>query len=647
MGNDPLTHPLQQVFTALYNTDDNALVAAPTGSGKTVCAEFAIMRMFTKAAGAKARAVYIAPLPQLAQERYKDWTKKFSADLKGDVGAKAVTLLTGETAVDLKLLEKGDIIVSTPENWDMLSRRWKQRRNVQNVALFIVDELHLIGGQNGPSLEVVTSRMRYISAQTEKAIRIVGLCTSLANAKDLGEWIGAGSHSLFNFAPGVRPVPLAIHIQGFDIANFEARMKAMSRPTYSAITAHAKDAKPAVVFVPTRKHARLTALDLLTFAAAEGEPARFLQVEEADLEPYLERVNDKALKHSLQYGVAFIHEAMSQAEQDVVNVLFSSGAIQVMVATASVCWGLTVGAHLVVVMGTQYYEAGGHGGSNYPLTDLMQMLGRAGRPQVDDTGRAVIMCHTPSKEYYKKFLFEPFPIESHLDHFLADHFCAEVRRRAGAASPHALLLGSGIGLSRRKPMSLNRLPFCVCRSSPRRWRTSRTLLTTSPGRSSTGGAAPLVPSPFAFPPPPPPHASPSPAAVLLLLFLLLPLLCCPELLLFLLSSPGTATSTPLHCGSTQQLKPLSWPCSCRIAQNPNYYNLNGTSHRHLSDHLSDLVENTLTDLEQSKVISIEDEMDLSPLNLGEIAPPVFHNGRPGSFATCCLTLACVLRSSQA
>eukprot|EP00951_Prasinocladus_malaysianus_P025716 scaffold226069_cov43-Prasinocladus_malaysianus.AAC.1 len=54
-------------------------------------------------------------------------------------------------------------------------------------------------------------------------------------------------------------------------------MLAMSRPTYSAITAHAKDAKPAIVFVPTRKHARLTALDLLTFAAAEGEPARFLQ----------------------------------------------------------------------------------------------------------------------------------------------------------------------------------------------------------------------------------------------------------------------------------------------------------------------------------------------------------------------------------
>lgn len=58
-----------------------------------------------------------------------------------------VVELIGETAADTKALEKGNIIVATPEHWDMLSRRWKQRKNVQNVALFIVDELHLIGGR--------------------------------------------------------------------------------------------------------------------------------------------------------------------------------------------------------------------------------------------------------------------------------------------------------------------------------------------------------------------------------------------------------------------------------------------------------------------------------------------------------------------
>jgi pre-mRNA-splicing helicase BRR2 len=57
----------------------------------------------------------------------------------------------------------------------------------------------------------------------------------------------------------------------------------------------------------------------------------------------------------------------------------------------------------------------------------------------------------------------------------------------------------------------------------------------------------------------------------------------------------------------------------RLPQNPNYYNLQGVSHRHLSDHLSELVENTLSNLEASKCIEVEDEMELSPLNLGMIA----------------------------
>ena len=43
------------------------------------------------------------------------------------------------------------MVISTPENWDILSRRWKQRKNMQTVNLFIADELHLIGGENGVS----------------------------------------------------------------------------------------------------------------------------------------------------------------------------------------------------------------------------------------------------------------------------------------------------------------------------------------------------------------------------------------------------------------------------------------------------------------------------------------------------------------
>merc|ERR1711939_175114 len=57
----------------------------------------------------------------------------------------------------------------------------------------------------------------------------------------------------------------------------------------------------------------------------------------------------------------------------------------------------------------------------------------------------------------------------------------------------------------------------------------------------------------------------------------------------------------------------------RLVANPNYYNMQGTTHRHLSDYLSELVEQTLADLSNSKAITIEDEMDTSPMNLGMIA----------------------------
>ncbi len=61
-------------------------------------------------------------------------------------------------------------------------------------------------------LQVIVSRMRYISSQLAEgpSIRFVGLCTSLANAKDLGEWIGASSHGLYNFPPGESRLHVAL-----------------------------------------------------------------------------------------------------------------------------------------------------------------------------------------------------------------------------------------------------------------------------------------------------------------------------------------------------------------------------------------------------------------------------------------------------
>lgn len=269
----------------MYNGDDNIFIGAPTGSGKTTIAEFAIFRLFDK--NPEGRCVYLVPKDALAELIFADWHNKFGQTL-----GKKVVLLTGETGTDLKLLAKGQIIITTAEKWDVLSRRWKQRKNVQNINLFVADELHLIGGEDGPVIEVVCSRMRYISSQIEKPIRIIALSASLTDYKDIAQWLGCNANTTFNFHPSVRPIPLELHVQGINITHNASRLIAMAKPVYNAILRYSPH-KPAIVFVPTRKQARLTAIDLLTYAAAEGQPNKFFHLDEDDIKPFLDRMSDK------------------------------------------------------------------------------------------------------------------------------------------------------------------------------------------------------------------------------------------------------------------------------------------------------------------------------------------------------------------
>lgn len=239
----------------------------------------------------------------------------------------------------------------------MLSRRWKLRKAVQDVSLFIVEDMHLVGGNKGPTLEVVTSRMRYMSSQLEKPIRIVALSASLANGRDIGDWMGVPSHAMFNFHPQVRPVPLEIRIQGYDINHFASRLLAMARPTYAAIKNFAaRHEKPSLVFVPSRKQAQLTAIDLITYAAADDEPNMFLGCEVDEIKGAISAVSDVALKHTLQRGVAFYHDGMMESQKQLVRELYLAGAIRAVVATSTMCWGLDLYAHLVVIMDTQSYD---------------------------------------------------------------------------------------------------------------------------------------------------------------------------------------------------------------------------------------------------------------------------------------------------
>ncbi|EGZ77811.1 Sec63-domain-containing protein [Neurospora tetrasperma FGSC 2509] len=408
-----------QTFKSLYETDNNVLICSPTGSGKTVCAEFALLRHWAKKE--HGRAVYIAPFQELVDLRFQDWQKRF-ANLRG---GKDIVKLTGETTTDLRLLEQGDLIMATPLQWDVLSRQWKRRKNVQTVELFIADELHLLGGQMGYVYEIIVSRMHYIRTQTELPLRIVGLSVSLANARDVGEWIDAKKHDIYNFSPHVRPIPLELHIQSYSIPHFPSLMLAMAKPTYLAVTQLSPD-QPALIFVPSRKQTRATARDILTACLADDDEDRFLHVDVEQIQKLLDRVQEAALAEALKHGVGYYHEALSLNDKRIVKHLYNNGAIQVLIASRDVCWELDCTAHLVVVMGTQYFEGREHRYVDYPLSEVLQMFGKALQQNKAGRGCGVLMVPAVKREYYKKFLNEALPVESHLHNFLHDAFVTEI-----------------------------------------------------------------------------------------------------------------------------------------------------------------------------------------------------------------------------
>ena len=424
-------NPMQtQIFHTLYHTPTNVLLGSPTGSGKTVAAELAMWWAFREKPSSK--VVYIAPMKALVRERVQDWRKRLTEQM----GLKLVEL-TGDNTPDTRTIKDADIIITTPEKWDGISRSWQTRGYVRQVSLVIIDEIHLLGGDRGPILEIIVSRMNYIASQSKGSVRLVGMSTACANAMDLGNWLGV-KEGLFNFRHSVRPVPLEIFIDGFpEQRGFCPLMQSMNRPTFLAIKTHSPE-KPVIVFVASRRQTRLTAKDLINFCGMEDNPRRFVRTSEDDLQLNLSRVKDNALREALSFGIGLHHAGLVEADRQLAEELFANNKIQVLVATSTLAWGVNLPAHLVVVKGTQFFDAKIEGYKDMDLTDVLQMLGRAGRPQFDSSGIARIFTQDAKKAFYKHFLHTGFPVESSLHNVLDNHLGAEVSAGTIATKQDAL-----------------------------------------------------------------------------------------------------------------------------------------------------------------------------------------------------------------
>jgi pre-mRNA-splicing helicase BRR2 len=413
-------NPIQtQTFHELFKSDRNCLICAPSGSGKTACGEFAILRMLTSTSDGK--CVYVAPTDDIVDPILNDWQTR----LGPIVGTQVISKLTGEIIPDLKVLGSSRIVLCTIKVWDMLTRRWRQRKVIQDVSLVIFDELHFLGGDVGPTMEIVLSRMRFISSERKQqdapGLRIVGLSASLANARDVGEWIGVSSKSLFNFSPKVRPWPLEIYFQSFDQSNFASRLMAMAKPAYTAVTKH-MDGKNAIVYVPSRRQAQLTAIDLMTYNDSRGGDPLVEPTDTREVLDVVSSIREPALKQVLEAGIGFVHAGMVQSDWLNVVGLYNSRKIKILVVPAELCWKVRCVAHLVLITGTEAFDGRERRHVDYKIADLLHMMGRHDTGSI---GKCVIMCHQPKKETLKKMLYEPLPVESHLDSFLHDHLISE------------------------------------------------------------------------------------------------------------------------------------------------------------------------------------------------------------------------------
>lgn len=187
-----------------------------------------------------------------------------------------------------------------------------------------------------------------------------------------------------------------------------------------------------LIFTHSRKDTAKTAHMLREMCTERDTIGQFMREDSASVEILRElvsgadQIKDNDLRELLPYGFAIHHAGMSRADRTVVEDLFGDRHIQVLVSTATLAWGVNLPAHTVIIKGTQVYSAEKGGWTELSFMDVMQMLGRAGRPQYDEFGEGIVITTHSELQYYLSLLNEQLPVESQYISKLSDNLNAEI-----------------------------------------------------------------------------------------------------------------------------------------------------------------------------------------------------------------------------
>ena len=125
-------------------------------------------------------------------------------------------------------------------------------------------------------------------------------------------------------------------------------------------------------------------------------------------------------------GFGIHHAGMLRTDRNLVEKLFSQGLVKVLVCTATLAWGVNLPAHGVVIKGTEIYDAKRGSFVDLGILDVLQIFGRAGRPQFDTSGHGIIITSHDKLTHYLSLLTNQFPIESNFVSLICDNLNAEI-----------------------------------------------------------------------------------------------------------------------------------------------------------------------------------------------------------------------------
>ncbi|VDB94696.1 Bgt-2769, partial [Blumeria graminis f. sp. tritici] len=404
-------------FGPIFDTNDNIIVSAPTGSGKTVLLELAICKLVEKYPSGQFKIIYQAPTKSLCSERLRDWQKKFN-----HLNLPCAELTSDTSQSDMIRVRNASIIVTTPEKWDSITRKWSDHHKlVQMVKLFLIDEVHILKDVRGATLEAVVSRMKIMGAN----VRFVALSATVPNSEDIAVWLGRDHTNQHlpahreTFGEEFRPVKLQKHVHAFDgTFNDYAFDKFLDGKLTSLLQKYTQK-KPIMVFCFTRKSCEGTASILSEWWARQRISDR----------PWLAPrqkvcIGCKELQSVVSCGVAFHHAGLDAQDRYAIETGYLKGDISVICCTSTLAVGVNLPCHMVILKGTVGFQDGVL--REYSDLEVMQMLGRAGRPQFDDSAIAIIITRTGKSERYKKMIAGQDILESTLHLNLIEHLNSEI-----------------------------------------------------------------------------------------------------------------------------------------------------------------------------------------------------------------------------